>query len=111
METVPTDLLTQTRVRRRIRVDYQGFVVVLAARPGGKAWLQVTADGVEVASGRRLRSGERIVVQAKELVTFLTRSERRTLVGVHGDVPTQLSERSGSGTWTITNGEDPVRVP
>jgi hypothetical protein len=111
VETVPTDLLTQTRVRRRIRVDYQGFVVVLAARPGGKAWLQVTADGVVVASGRRLRSGERIVVQAKELVTFLTRSERRTLVGVHGDVPPQLSERSGSGTWTITNGEDPVRVP
>jgi hypothetical protein len=94
-----------------VRVDYDGFVVVLAARPGGKAWLQVTADGVEVASGVRLRSGQRIVVQAKELVTFLTRSERRTMVGVHGDAPTQLSERSGSGTWTITNGEDPVRVP
>ncbi len=109
--TEATDLLTKSEVRRRVRVDYDGFVVVLAARPGGKAWLQVTADGVEVASGVRLRSGQRIVVQAKEQVTFLTRSERRTMVGLHGDAPTQLSERSGSGTWTITNGEDPVRVP
>jgi cytoskeletal protein RodZ len=110
VETEPTDLLTRTRVARRVRVDYEGFVVVLGARPGGKAWLQVTADGVEVASGMRLRSGERIVVQAKELVTFLTRSERRTVVGVDGDAPVQLSDRSGSGTWSVTNGEDPVRV-
>ena len=111
VETEPTDLLTRTRIRRRVRVDYEGFVVVLGARPGGKAWLQVTADGVEVESGLRLRAGERIVVQAKELVTFLARSERRTVVGVDGDAPVQLSERSGSGTWSITNGEDPVRVP
>jgi hypothetical protein len=111
VETEPTDLLTQTRVRRRVRVDYDGFVVVLGARPGGKAWLQVTADGVEVESGRTLRSGDRIVVQAKDVITFVARSERRTVVGVQGDAPTQLSERSGSGTWTVTNGEDAVRVP
>jgi hypothetical protein len=111
VETEPTDLLTRTRVRRRVRVDYEGFVVVLGARSGGKAWLQVTADGVEVESGLRLRAGERIVVHAKELVTFLARSERRTVVGVDGDAPVQLSDRSGRGTWSITNGEEPVRVP
>jgi hypothetical protein len=94
-----------------VRVDYDGFVVVLGARPGGKAWLQVTADGVEVDSGRTLRSGDRMVVQAKDVITFVARSERRTVVGVQGDAPAQLSERSGSGTWSVTNGEDPVRVP
>lgn len=111
VETQPTESLTRTRVRRRIRVDYQGFVVVLGARTGGKAWLQVTADGVEVESGLRLRSGQRLVIQAKQAVTFLTRSERRTVVGVDGDAPVQLSDRSGSGTWSVTNGGDPVRVP
>ncbi|MET0773614.1 MAG: helix-turn-helix domain-containing protein [Candidatus Limnocylindrales bacterium] len=111
VETEPTDLLTRTRERRRIRVDYEGFVVVLGARPGGRAWLQVTADGVEVESGRRLRAGDRIVVQARDMVTFLARSERRTMVGVQGDAPVQLSDRSGSGIWSVTNGEDPVPVP
>ena len=67
--------------------------------------------GVEVESGRTLRSGARIVVQAKDVITFVARSERRTVVGVQGDAPTQLSERSGSGTWTVTSGEDAVRVP
>jgi hypothetical protein len=111
VETEPTDLLTRTRVRRRVRVDYEGFVVVLTARPGGRAWLQVTADGVELDSGSRLRPGERMVIQAKEMVTFVTRSERRTMVGVQGDAPVQLSDRSGSGTWSVTNGEEPVRAP
>jgi hypothetical protein len=111
VETTPTDLLTRTRIRRRVRVDYQGFVVVLGARVGGKAWVQVTADGVELDSGSRMRSGERMVIQAKDTVTFRTRSERRTEVGVQGDEPAQLSARSNGGTWSVTNGEDPVRLP
>jgi cytoskeletal protein RodZ len=111
VETVPTDVLTKTRVRRRIRVDYEGFVVVLAAKQGGKAWVQVTADGVEVESGTTLRSGQRLVVQAKQAVVFRARSERRTMVGVQGDAPTELSSRPGTGTWSVTSGEDPVRVP
>jgi cytoskeletal protein RodZ len=111
VETTPTDLLTRTRVRRRVRVDYQGFVVVLEARKGGKAWVQVTADGVEVDAGTKLRSGERMVLQAKDNVTFRTRSERRTLVGVQGDAPEQLSPRTEGGSWSVTDGEDPVRQP
>jgi hypothetical protein len=111
VETVPTDLLTKTQVRRRIRVDYTGFVVVLGAKQGGKAWVQVTADGVEVESGTTLRSGQRLIVQAKQAIVFTARSERRTMVGVQGDVPAQLSSRPGTGTWSVTNGEDPVRVP
>jgi hypothetical protein len=111
VETVPTDLLTKTQVRRRIRVDYTGFVVVLGAKQGGKAWVQVTADGVEVESGTTLRSGQRLIVQAKQAIVFTARSERRTMVGVQGDAPAQLSSRPGTGTWSVTNGEDPVRVP
>jgi cytoskeletal protein RodZ len=110
VETTPTDLLTRTRIRRRVRVDYQGFVVVVGARVGGKAWLQVTADGVELDSGSRMRSGERMVIQAKDTVTFRTRSERRTVIGVQGDQPSQLSTRPGGGTWSVTDGEDPVRL-
>lgn len=110
IDTVPTELLTKTRVRRRVRVDYQGFVVVLGAKPGGKAWVQVTADGVEVESGTTMRSGQQIVIQAKEAVVFRARSERRTLVGVQGDAPEPLSDRPGSGTWSVMNGGDPVRI-
>lgn len=110
VDTVATDALKSTRVRRRVRVDYRGFVVVLGARPGGKAWIQVTVDGVEYDSGSTLRSGERTVIQAKEMVVFRTRSERRLLVGVKGDAPTQLSDRPGGGTWSITDGEGPVRI-
>ncbi len=110
VDTLAADRLTSTKVRRRVRVDYKGFVVVIGARPGGKAWVQVTVDGVEYDSGSTLRSGERTVIQAKETVVFRTRSERRTLLGVKGEAPTQLSDRAGGGTWSITDGEDPVRI-
>lgn len=110
VDTVATDRLRSTRVRRRVRVRYNGFVVVIGARPGAKAWVQVTVDGVEYDPGSILRSGERTVIQAKDTVVFQTRSERRTLLGVKGDAPTQLSERTGGGTWSITDGEDPVRI-
>ncbi len=111
VETVPTDQLTRSRIRRRVRVDYQGFVVVIGARPGGKAWVQVSVDGVELDPGSTMRSGERMVIQARRTVVFRARSERRTLVGIMGDAPSRLSNRPGSGTWSITDGEDPVRVP
>lgn len=111
VDTVPTDTLTKTRVRRRVRVDYQGFVVVLGAKPGGKAWLQVTVDGVEVHSGTTLRSGKSIVIQAKQMVVFRARSERRTVVGVQGGTLEPLSGRPGGGTWSVTNGGAPVRTP
>ena len=56
--------------------------------------------------------GETIVrLQAKQAVVFRARSERRTMVGVQGDAPTELSSRPGTGTWSVTSGEDPVRVP
>ncbi|MFN8518431.1 MAG: hypothetical protein U0667_03355 [Chloroflexota bacterium] len=70
VETVPTDVLARTRIRRRIRLIGEGFVAILAAKQGGKAWVQVTADGVEVESGATLRSGERLVVQARQAVVF-----------------------------------------
>ena len=49
VETEPTDLLTETRVRRRVRVDYDGFVVGAGCPPG---W-----QGMAPGHGRRCRGG------------------------------------------------------
>jgi cytoskeletal protein RodZ len=102
--------LTSTEARTRIRVQYDGFVVVVGARDKPRVWIQIWADGVPMTSGGIFRNGDTTVIQATDNVTFRTGNERQTVVGVQGDAPTQLTTRAGAGTWSVQKDGEPVRI-
>jgi hypothetical protein len=104
------DGLTSTEARTRIRVQYDGFVVVVGARDKPRVWIQIWADGVPMTSGGIFRNGDTTVIQATDTITFRTGNERQTVVGVQGDAPTQLTTRAGAGTWSVQKDGEPVRI-
>jgi cytoskeletal protein RodZ len=108
--TTAGDGVGNTEVTHRIRVEYDGFPVVVGAREKGRVWIQIWVDGVALDAGGILERGDRTVVQALDSVVIRTGNERQTVVGVDGDAPAQLSSRAGAGTWSIQKGREPVKT-